>query len=125
MVRCSSGADGDARGAGAGFGFDDDFDIVAESGEKAQQALDGESFELVVEKGGDFGLIDVECGGHLRLSETTTLDNAADGGSEADLGVEFFSVGQTEIGEDVAAAGDDGLLNFFSHIAPCSADGPS
>jgi len=93
---------------------------VAEDDQKAHQPLDGEAFELVIEQGGYLGLIDCEGRSDFGLREATPLDNAADGGSEAGLGVELDGIRQIHIGEDVDAARNYSLCGSLRHISPRS-----
>jgi hypothetical protein len=104
-----------AGGAGsfaAGADFDDY--VVFECGGEVHQSLDGEAFELVALEGGDFRLVDAEAAGGFGLSEFTGSEDFVDHDAEAELGVEFFGVGQAEVGEDVARTDfcDHGFLRF-------------
>ena len=60
MGPASCRADGDPGHVRSGFGLDHYLDIVAEGREEAQQSLDRKAFELVVQEGGDLGLVNVE-----------------------------------------------------------------
>jgi hypothetical protein len=95
----------DAGGAG-GFAAEADFDdyVVLEGGGEVHEALDGEAFELVALEGGDFGLIDAEDAGGFGLREFAVGEDSVDDETEAELGVEFFGVGQAEVGKGIAGA---------------------
>ena len=93
---------------------------MAEDDEKTHQPLHGEAFELVIEQRRYLGLIDTECRRDFGLRQPAALDNAADGGSEAGLGVELDGIRQIHIGEDVDAARNYSLCGSLRHISPRS-----
>ena len=102
-LRCADDQDsGGACGFAAGTDFDDH--VVFEGGGEVHQAFDGEAFELVALQRGDFRLVDAEDAGDFGLGEFVLGENLVDDEAEAELGAEFFGVGQAEVGKDVAGA---------------------
>ena len=102
-LRCAD--DQDAGGAG-GFAAGADFDdyVVFERGGEVHQAFDGEAFQLVALQRGDFRLVDAEDSRGLCLGKFALGEDLVDDEAEAELGAEFFGVGQAEVGKDVAGA---------------------
>lgn len=99
----SRGGDEDAGGfARARFGADDDFDVAVESGEEIHQTFDGEAFEAVIGKRGNFRLIDFEAARGCGLRDVLPCEYAVDGDSETYLRALFLRTGNTKIGKDVA-----------------------
>ena len=89
-----------ATSCGAGSDFNDH--VVFEGGGEVHQALDGEAFEFVALERGDFGLVDAKEAGGFGLGEFALGEDFVDDVAEAEFGVEFFGVGQAEVGKDVA-----------------------
>ena len=85
----SGGFDGNAGRAGGWLGLDDDLYVLPECHKKAHQALDGKTFQFVIQEGGDLRLVDAERDGDLSLGETLMFDNQVEGGAMPGLGVEF------------------------------------
>jgi len=90
---------------------------MAERDKKMHEALDREAFEFVVEKRGDFRLVDAKFSGNLRLGEPLAFDNPVDSGAESSFGLEFNCIGQPQIGEDVAAARGNPICFDSIHIS--------
>ncbi len=106
------GDDDSGWAAGARFLADDDFYVAVEGVEEVQEAFDGESVELVIDQGGDFGLIDVEQAGGGGLREAPGLDDLLNGDGEANAGLLFAGVAHSEVGEDVAGTAGYCLMIF-------------
>ena len=98
------------------LGLDDDLHVLAECHEKVHQALDGKSFQLVMQECRDLGLVNAERGCNLRLAELLPLDNQVQGGPQPGLGVEFHRIRQTHIGKNAAAAADDLFCDAFMRL---------
>ena len=115
-LRCADYQDaGGACGFAAGANLDDD--IVFEGSGEVHQALDGEAFEFVALQRGDFRLVDTEDAGGLGLGEFALGEDFVDQEAEAELGAEFFGVGQAEVGKDVAAAWGGHDIFLVCHIS--------
>lgn len=119
---CLGSADDEDAGGAGGFAAGANFDdyIVFEGCGEVHEALDGEAFELVALQGGDFGLVDAEEAGGFGLSEFAVGEDFVDDDAEAELGVEFFGVGQAEVGKHVARTDfcDHSFLRFRHSCYP-------
>jgi hypothetical protein len=85
-------------------GADGDFDVLAEGGEEFHEAADAEVAGAVAHKQGDLGLLNAENFGEFDLGQAAVLEDGID--LQGELGFEqlLLGIGETEVGEDVAAA---------------------
>jgi len=77
------------------------------------EALGGEAGKLTSQKAGNLGLIDFQDVGGAGLSESAGANGLGNADGKIGLGEALFRVGQTDVGENVAAALLD--LYFFAH----------
>ena len=88
----------------AGLRLDNDLHVLAERGQKAHQALAGEVRDATIEQGRNLRLIDAHehCRGNL--GQPPALDDLPDVAGKLGLGQLVLRLGETQIGEHVAAA---------------------
>src|SRR5574341_795727 len=92
---------------GARLGLDDDVDVLVKCGQEPQQPIGGELSEAAAEQLRHLGLIDSEYGGGLGLCQSACLDERGDPLGQTGLEERLFRVGETQVGENVPAAGSD------------------
>lgn len=82
------------------------------------EALRGEAGKLAAQEAGNLRLVDFQDASGLDLGESSRANGFRNADRKVCLGQTLFGVGQTDVGEDVAAAFFD--LNSFSHgLSPC------
>jgi hypothetical protein len=77
------------------------------------EPLCGEAGKLTPQKTGNFRLVDFQYMGRTSLRESPRSDGLCYADRKVGLGETFLRVGQTDVGEDIAAAFLD--LNLFAH----------
>jgi hypothetical protein len=93
--------------------FYDDLDVSAKQGQEVHEPLGGEAGKLTPQKARNLGLIDLQYVGGASLSESPRANSLGDTDREIGFRETLFRVGQTDVGEDVAAAFLD--LNSLRH----------
>src|SRR6266568_108492 len=85
-------------------GLDGDVHVLAESGEKVQEALDGKGARPIAHQGRDVRLLDAENFASIGLLEAAFFDEAVNLQREPRFQELLLGMGQTEVGKNVAAA---------------------
>src|SRR5262245_46423005 len=93
--------------------LDFDFHIAAERAHEAEQSLKRESFKASAQQIGNVALANAHCLGRSLLGKPGLLDQLIDADNETSFEHVLISVGQSEVGEDVAAAADN---LFYAHL---------
>jgi len=83
--------------------------------QKRHQLLHREAVELVVGRRRNVRLVDSKLFGGSRLAQVPAHDHAVDGISEAQLRLPLVGIGIAEIGEYVAGAAGEGIVDLFRH----------
>ena len=100
---------------GSRFRFHDNLDILAEGELKtASVTRPKKTLKLIMQQGGDLGLIDFERSRGSRPGKVRVVRLPVDRSSEAGFGVELSRIGQPHISKDIPAARYHSPCGFFS-----------
>ena len=91
-----------------------DFNVLTEVGEKLKQTAHRKASGTVAHERGNMRLPDTERGRSLALRQTSLFDDAVDLKRQTRFDQLLFRVGQSKIGEDIAAAPGDPRSGFRS-----------
>jgi hypothetical protein len=100
-------------------GPDDNPDVLAKSGEKVHEALDGKGTGTIAHQGRDVRLLDAENFSSFGLLEAAFFDKAVNLQREPGFQEFLFGMGQTEVGKNIATAFLclDGSFCSHSHVS--------
>lgn len=101
-------------------GADHDVDVAVEQGDEPDEALGGESAELVIPELRDVRLGDAELLRDRRLAEAVVVDQLVQSCRELYAELPALRIGETEILKHVAAAGDYQFTLISRHTSPHS-----